>query len=125
MSLAPATIEALRRHRARQNERRLELGEYWQPHDLIFDRGDGLRINDAVLRDHFALDVAAAGVTTITPHSIRHTSLTLAVAAGVPLHSVMRRAGHSTIAMTANLYGHYNPDADRRVSETLAKVLEG
>ena len=63
------------------------------------------------MRQYFAANVAAASVTAITPHGIRHTSLTLAVAAGEPLHAVMKRAGHATIGITANLYAHGTPGA--------------
>jgi integrase len=125
LSLSDATLDALRRHRASQNARRLALGEYWTTLDLLWDRGDGVLINDAVLRDHFDRDVVAAGVARITIHGIRHSSLTLAVAAGEPLHAVSKRAGHATLAMTSDLYAHASPEADRRVSDALAKVLEG
>jgi integrase len=125
VNLAPATVEALRRHRTAQLERRLELGPYWQPGDLIFDRGDGGTVDNTVVQDNFARAVAAVGIEKCTIHVLRHTSATLAVAAGEPLHAVSRRSGHGSSHLTANLYAHASREADRRVSETLARVLEG
>jgi integrase len=110
--LAPATIDALKRQRAKQNERRLELGPFWQATDLIFDRHDGGLLNPNMARHYLARDIAATELPALTPHELRHTSLTLAVAAGEPLHAVMRRAGHKNISITANLYSHYSRDAD-------------
>jgi integrase/recombinase XerD len=40
--------------------------------------------------------VSAAGITeNITPHSTRHTFITLALDAGAPLHKVQVAAGHA------------------------------
>ena len=41
VALAPEAIVALRRHRARQAERRLRLGALWHDPGLVFDRGNG------------------------------------------------------------------------------------
>jgi hypothetical protein len=35
----------------------------------------------------------------------------------------MKRAGHSNIGITANLYAHASRDADQRISETLGRLL--
>lgn len=45
--------------------------------------------------------VHAAGITkTISPHSLRHTFVTLSLVAGVPLHEVQDAAGHASADMT-------------------------
>lgn len=67
----------------------------------------------------------AASVPVVTPHGLRHSGATIAVAQGVPLHSVMRRLGHANIALTANLYSHASPEADHQVVEALRRALEG
>jgi integrase len=121
--LANATIEALRHHRVQQNMRRLELGPFWQATDLIFDRHDGGLLSENVARLHLARDIASTELPLLTPHSLRHTSLTLAVAAGEPLHAVMKKAGHSSITVTANRYSHYSREADERLSETMQRLL--
>lgn len=43
----------------------------------------------------------AAGITKrITPHSLRHTMVTLSLEAGVPIHLVQDAAGHASPATT-------------------------
>jgi integrase len=67
----------------------------------------------------------AAGVPVLTPHGLRHTGATIAVAQGVPLHSLMRRLGHENIGLTSSLYAHASPEADHQVAEALRRALEG
>ena len=125
LGIDAATVAALRRHRARQNERRLQEGEYWRGGGFVFDRGDGGLLDTETARNYLRRDCAAAGVPYVTPHGIRRSSITIAVAEGASLHAVSRRAGHARMNITADLYALSSEDADRKVSDTLAKVLEG
>jgi integrase len=50
----------------------------------------------------------------LTPHWFRHTHATALLLAGVPLHVVSRRLGHSDIQTTASTYGHVTEDAELR-----------
>ena len=64
----------------------------------------------------------AAGVPRVSPHGLRHTSLTLLADAGVPEDVRQRRAGHSTTAM-ARHYVHGAEQADRRAADELGKAI--
>lgn len=123
LSLSPATAAALRSHRTRQKARRLQTGPLWQATNLIFDRGDGGRVDPSVISRRFTRQQATAGVPHITPHGLRHTAATLAVLDGMPLKLVAARLGHKGIALVATLYAHATEEGDRRVSEALARVL--
>ncbi len=67
----------------------------------------------------------AAGIRKIRPHDLRHTYATLAIQAGVPLLAVSRQLGHSSIAITADLYTHAVPGGNRAAAEALEAVLAG
>jgi integrase len=125
IELTPDTIAALRRHRLAQLEQRLRLGCLWHDNSLVFDRGDGAHYHPDSVRTQLERACVAAGVPVVTPHGLRHTGATLAVAQGVPLHAVMRRLGHSNIGLTSSLYAHASPEADHQVAEALRRVLEG
>ena len=51
----------------------------------------------------------ASGLPLIPFRSVRHTSATLALAAGVHPKIVQERLGHSSIAITLDLYSHSVP----------------
>jgi integrase len=125
IELMPETVVALRRLRRAQREQRLQVGPLWHELDLVFERGDGTHWHPDSVRKLLRRACIEAGVPILTPHAIRHTGATLAVAQGVPLHAVSMRLGHSNISLTANLYAHYSPEADHAVAEALRRALEG
>src|SRR3954469_13463238 len=48
--------------------------------------------------------VRAAGLSDVTPHDLRHTAASLAVASGANVKSVQRMLGHASAAMTLDVY---------------------
>jgi integrase len=103
----------------------LRLGSLWHDQDLVFERGDGRHYHPDTARTLLRRACLTAEVPVLTPHSLRHTGATIAVAQGVPLHAVMQRLGHANIGLTANLYSHASPEADHQVAEALRRALEG
>jgi integrase len=82
-------------------------------------------LNDAWLRDRVwrpLLDKAA--VRHVRVHDARHTYASLMLRRGVPLAYVSKQLGHSSIAITVDLYGHFVPGADRHHVEGLADAIE-
>ena len=65
----------------------------------------------------------AAGITKrISPHSLRHTAVTLALDAGVPLRDVQDMAGHAD-PRTTRRYDRARKSLDRHATYTLASYL--
>ncbi len=55
----------------------------------------------------------AAGLGELTPHELRHTAASLAVAAGANVMAVQRMLGHASAAMTLDVYsGLFDDDLD-------------
>jgi len=55
----------------------------------------------------------AAGLDGLTPHDLRHTAASLAVAAGANVKAVQRMLGHASAAMTLDIYsGLFDDDLD-------------
>src|SRR5262249_40114402 len=59
-------------------------------------------------------------VRPIRFHDLRHTTASLYMQAGVPLHVVQRVMRHADPRMTANTYGHLAPDYLHRELEKLS-----
>lgn len=123
LRIAPATVAALLTHRARQNARRLRAGELWHATGLVFDRGDGQATRHHVCRGRLAAACKKHGVPAIQLKALRHTGATIAVTHGVPLHTVSKRLGHSTIKLTADLYAHGTVEADEMAAEVMERLL--
>lgn len=89
-------------------DRLAELVEGRPSGDLVFPGPDGGHLRTArVHADNyswFASALAAAGVPRITPHDLRHTAASFAVSAGANVKAVQRMLGHSSAAMTLDVY---------------------
>jgi integrase len=57
-------------------------------------------------------------------HTLRHTYATTALLGGAPIHVVSRNLGHSSVAVTADVYGHVTDDAARNTAESVSSALE-
>ena len=67
--------------------------------------------------------VAVAAVPPIRLHDLRHTNATLSLAAGVHPKVVSERLGHSTIAITLDLYSHVTPGISREAAATVESLM--
>jgi len=56
-------------------------------------------------------------------HDLRHSCASLLFAKGCSLRLVMEILGHSQIAITANLYTHLLPEADREAAGAMQALL--
>lgn len=85
-----------------------------RPEDRVFCAPGGgvLRVNNFRSRV-FDRAAVAAGVPGVTPHELRHTAASLAVAAGANVKAVQRMLGHASAAMTLDVYsGLFGDDLD-------------
>lgn len=95
------------------------------PTGLVIDRGDGRHLHPATADHRLERLCEAAGVPRLSPHGLRHTVITLAALAGVPLPVIQARVGHGSIAVTADVYVAVPRDADRAAADRLASLLAG
>jgi integrase len=114
-------------HRIKQLEERLLLGLGKDEQGLVFAQSTGEVINPRNFSKEFARIVRRAGVPSITFHGLRHTHITGLLQAGVHPKIACERAGHSSVALTMDLYSHVvegmQQDAALRIDDALRKVL--
>jgi integrase len=84
---------------------------------LVFAGEDGGYMRSTrVQEDHggwFSGAVKRSGIPRITPHDLRHTAASLAVSAGANVKAVQRMLGHSSAAMTLDIYADlFDDDLD-------------
>ena len=93
-----------------------------QADDLLFTAPEGGPLRYANFRSRvFDPAVKEAGLSGmgITPHKLRHTAASLAIAAGADVKVVQLMLGHKDAAMTLNIYGHLFPDRLDEVADAL------
>lgn len=121
--LPAVAVDGLRRQKARQAAAKLAAGTAWQD-------GDGLVFTDAVGRPLGPYNVSRAWRTTadriglaVRLHDLRHTAATLMLANGVPMKVVSDALGHSSIAVTADVYSHVTPELRREAADAMDRAL--
>lgn len=125
IELTKVAVAALRRQRARQIEERLAAAGAWQDNDLVFaDQAGGVTKPDRV-RWNFWRTLERADLPRIRFHDLRHTAATIALGRGVHPKIVSEMLGHSTIAITLDLYSHVTPTMQREAAAVFDAVLGG
>jgi integrase len=81
---------------------------------LVFTApGGGFLRNGNFRRNFFDAAAVRAGVEGITPHGLRHTAASLAIASGATVVLVQRMLGHSSPTVTLDVYAHlFSDDLD-------------
>ena len=126
IALDPTTVAVLRTQQEVRARDRHIVGSRANPEvdDLVFARADGRPYHPERLSRTFKAQVRAAGITPIRLHDLRHTWATLALQAGIPAKIVQDRLGHSTVAITLNIYSHVTPHLQEDAALKVARLLD-
>ena len=85
----------------------------FDPGELVFKSPDGLPIRATLFRRRFwAPAVKAAGLDPLRIHDLRHTAVSLWIAEGANPKHVAVMAGHTSVSVVLDRYGHLYPQGD-------------
>ncbi len=124
IALDPATIAALQGHAARQADEQTRCAD-WVESGYIFTTEGGQPLDPHRVSRSFQRHLRAAALPRIPLHGLRHTYATLALGSGVNPRIVSGRLGHSTVALTLDIYSHVLPQADQDAAQRIAALVEG
>jgi integrase len=125
LTLDDDLLQVLRAYQAHQAEEQTVLGEKWKDPwgTLVFTSETGAPIHASCLLDHFRGALWAANLPRIRFHDLRHTAATLMLANGVPLVTVSKILGHSSPAVTAQIYAHALDESKAEAIAALSQQL--
>ena len=117
---------ALQRHRVAQVEWRLRAGTCWQENGLVFTTAIGTPLEPGnVLRRSYRPLLERAGLPPVRFHDLRHTAATLLLGQGVHPKIASEMLGHSTVAITLDLYSHVTESMQRQAAGAMDTLLAG
>lgn len=116
------TAGLLREHRRAQLRDRMQAGEAWQDHDLVFCQPDGRPWNPDHVSKRFKRLAEEAGVLVIKLHEARHSAISLMHDAEVRDDISMREAGHADRGVHAR-YNHVLIEAHLAAAEQVASLV--
>jgi integrase len=117
-ALPPDVFEVVRRHEdavcARARDTR-----GWVDYGLLFPGGKGQPLRGSTVYRRFQALLAANDLPILRWHDLRHSAASIMLAFGMPLQTVQRLLGFSSLAMLSQRYGHIIPEL---AAEELAKL---
>lgn len=125
IELTGRAVSALKAHRKRQAEERLELDGIWEDRGLVFATRRGTLINPPNIgKRSFVPLLRKANLPEATRfHDLRHTCATLLLKERARPKEVQSLLGHKTIAMTMNTYGHLIPGMGKETADAMERAL--
>lgn len=113
-------IPLLEKHEITQKENKLKsYGLYRDDLDMVFCDKLGEPLEPSNIRSRLYKLTEKAGIAHANLHCLRHTFATRGLENGIELKVMQELLGHSTIAMTADIYSHVLPDKKKEAAEKI------
>jgi integrase len=118
----PAVVTLLHKHRTAQKVERLCAAHQWTDSGLVFTTGLGTVVDPrSLLR---VIEAAAqAGIEDAGIHTLRRSVAVGWLESGVHIKAAADLLGHSSIAITGDVYGHVSDIAARSAVDGWSGVL--
>lgn len=122
----------LKNRRKCQLEQRLLLGERWEEAEGLEGLVFANEFGQPVSHDSLNVDIRKivkrikeekSDFKHLTPHSLRHTFATRCIESGMEPNVLQKILGHSSLAMTMDLYAHVLPDTKADQLEKIANLF--
>ncbi len=123
VELSGGALDALRRHRTLQMEAALAAGRPYDRDGYVFARPDGRSLSVTTLWKHWRRLQERACVRPVRFHDMRHTAATLLLGQGVHPKVVADMLGHSTVAITLDVYSHVTPAMHREAARVMDELF--
>ena len=119
-------MEVFRYLRQRERLERLAAGSQWRQTGFVFTTELGEPCDPRNALRAFKIAAARAGLpANVGLHTLRHSAASAMLMANVPLKVVSEIFGHSSISITADIYGHVAPEVQRGAMDKLGAALGG
>lgn len=123
VAMTPKLALYLREYKAERESLYLHLGAPLTLDDLVFTNAKhNGPIDPSVLTHTFGRIVLRAGLA-IRFHDLRHSYASLMLAAGIHPKIVSEALGHSTVAITLDIYSHITPGLQEAAAKQLDTML--
>ncbi len=119
------TVSALKSHKARQSAERLAWGPGYESSDLVFTWEDGRPYHPNIISRTFQRLARSAGLPEI--RLARPSPLLRECRPGgrCRTEGMQERLGHSSVAITGDIYSHVSRQVDQAAADQVARVILG
>lgn len=121
--IAAPLVAVLRAHHADQNAEKVAARDQWQENNLVFATEFGKPVDPRNVLRTVQIAAQKAGMSDIGVHTLRHSAAVAWLESKVHIKAVADLLGHSSIAITGDIYGHTSDDTARAAVQSLAGQL--
>ena len=121
--LSAAVVAMLKKHKTAQGAQKLKAGSQWHDCGLVFTTELGAPVDPRNLLRVIEAAAKTAGVEGVGIHTLRHSAAVGWLERGVHIKAVADLLGHSSIAITGDVYGHTSDDTARTAVDGLSADL--
>ena len=94
-----------------------------EDNDYLFTQDNGERLYPSTFAGWMNKMLRSANIDHYSLHSLRHTNITMQIAAGVPLVTASARAGHARTSTTSDVYAYALRSSDRAAADTIDRIF--
>jgi len=123
IALTEQALRMLKTQKLQQAQERLKAGANWNPTGFVFTTESGGPVDGRNLLRSFQGACMRLGIEGMGIHGLRHFAATLLLDSQVPMLVVSRILGHSSLAITADIYGHVIEETARHAMESLGSKV--
>ena len=123
MPMPPSLAISLREHREQREQQRILQGATLQGTDLVFAHHDGSPLDPSTVSHTFGKIARRAGLSNIRYHDLRHAHASLMLLTGADPKVISERLGHSSIAITMDIYAHILPGLQEEAAIRFEEAL--
>jgi len=125
VELSKVAIEALRQHKTTAIKSALAAGRPYEKDGFVFQRERGRPMTGTRVWKRWHALLKLAGVPHMPFHSTRHSAASLLLGRGVHPKIVSEMLGHSTVAITLDVYSHVTPAMHREAAKVMDDLMGG
>lgn len=127
IEIEESVIKALEDHKRFQNEIKMKYRKTYHDEDFVItkiDRYPGYPEIIKVIENRMKRLLKKAELPdSLTPHSLRHTHVSLLAEAGIGLQEIMDRLGHKDDNVTRNVYWHVTKTRKKEAAQKFAELM--
>jgi integrase len=126
LSIPVNLLALLKAYKKKQNKIKMQNRDsYNEEYDLVMCNEIGEPINPDSFTKRFQEFIENNNLPKIRFHDLRHTNATLMLKGKIQPKIASKRLGHSTVAITNDLYSHVLDEMDKEASDVLDKIIYG
>lgn len=123
IAIGKELISILREHARQQKENRLKYGEYYTSNDFICTKENGEPVTTKTI-SRMSKIIKRDLKIDFNFHMLRHTHASLLLESGAPHKIVQERLGHSSVAITMDIYSHTSSDFQKTSVDNFENFLK-